>query len=89
MSRSRLYPYREAIREALDAGTSLRALARTYDVHRRTLQEFVDRWIPEHRDPERHIRTQQRYRTYDHSFAGVVREHRRQERDALERLEDL
>lgn len=61
MSRSRLYPYRDAIREALDAGTSLRNLARTYDVDHTTMAEFVGRWLPDaatqgsrNRDANRH-----------------------------------
>jgi transposase-like protein len=41
--RSRLHPYREAIAEALDAGTSVRALARTYGCHHSTMAEFVGR----------------------------------------------
>jgi transposase-like protein len=43
MSRSRLYPYKDAIAEALEAGTSIRALARTYDVGYSTMYRFLSR----------------------------------------------
>jgi transposase-like protein len=41
--RSRLHPHREAIAEALDAGTSVRALAKTYGCDESTLREFLGR----------------------------------------------
>lgn len=47
MSRSRLYPYRDDIAEALDAGTSIRSLARTYGCHLSTMQMFIGKWLPD------------------------------------------
>lgn len=44
---SKLRPHREAIAEALDAGTSVNNLALTYGCHLATMQEFIGRWLPE------------------------------------------
>ena len=52
MPRSRLEPHRSAIMEALDAGTSVRNLARTYGVHHSTMQYFIGKRAADgRRDP--------------------------------------
>jgi hypothetical protein len=45
--RSRLLPHKDAIAEALDAGTSTTNLARTYGCARQTMEDFIGRHLPD------------------------------------------
>lgn len=53
MARSRLEPHRAAILEAREAGTSYRALARTYGVAYSTMQEFITGYPNRHQPLQR------------------------------------
>ncbi len=100
MPRSRLWPYRDDIAEALDAGTSMVALARTYGCGWTAMASFIDHYVPRHRDADRLDRSRSYHRVENlsaeqlakkharnHSFAGVVSRYRYVDRKALERLE--
>jgi len=89
MPRSRLWPHRDAIAEALEAGTSQYALAKTYGVGEATMRDFVNRHVRGFaRDNARHARKMDRRRGDPaERLQETMRDTLRKARNAVERAE--